>query len=327
MTDLVDGFGRGHDTLRISVTDRCNLRCRYCMPEEGIDCQSRDELLSFEAITRIVQIGRTLGIDRVRLTGGEPLVRRGIVDLVGMLRSEVDLADLALTTNGLLLPRKADDLAAAGLDRINVSLDSLDSVQYEQITRHGRLSRVMLGIQRAAEVGLRPIKVNTLVLEDFNDQAFDSWIDLTRSTSLTVRFMELMPIGEANDPSVRNRFVDLTEKREQLVDRYGLVPAEKQVGNGPARYWKIPEAPGKIGFITPRSNPYCQSCSRLRLTSTGELRPCLAFEKQTQLPDDIVEAPREEIVEVFQAAVAGKPKGHRWNEMQETPSDMAAIGG
>lgn len=327
MSELVDPYGRRHDTLRVSVTDRCNLRCRYCMPEEGIDCQSRDELLSFEALVRVVSVGADLGIDAVRLTGGEPLVRRDIADLVEMLRTEVELRDLAMTTNGLLLDRKAEALADAGLDRVNVSLDSLDPETFREITRHGDIDRVWSGIEAARSAGLEPVKVNTLVLRDWNDGEVDKWLELTRHTDLTVRFMELMPIGEAADPALQDQYVDVDRLRRELVDSYDLEPDDAEVGNGPARYWSLPDGRGKIGFITPRSNPYCKTCSRLRLTSTGSIRPCLASERETPLPEAPVEAPREAIEAAFRRAVGEKPSGHRWNEFQETPSSMAAIGG
>lgn len=327
MSELVDNFGRTHDSLRISVTDRCNLRCRYCMPEEGIDCSPRDELLSFEAIARTISVAADLGIEAVRLTGGEPLVRRNLPELIAMLREEADLRDVALTTNGMLLARKAADLAEAGLDRVNVSIDSRDPKKFREMTRHGQLERVWHGITTARDVGLEPIKVNALVLEGFNDDEFDNWLALTRTSSLVVRFMELMPIGEATDPALRDRYVDLSEMREELVERYDLEPADTDVGNGPARYWRLPGAPGKIGFITPRSNPYCQTCSRLRLTSTGRIRPCLASEREIGLPDDLLEVSREVIAEAFRRAVGAKPSGHRWNEMEETPTTMASIGG
>ena len=327
MTNLVDNFDRAHDALRVSVTDRCNLRCRYCMPEEGIDCQPREELLSYEALTRVISVARELGIEAVRLTGGEPLVRRDLPEFVGMLREAVDLREVAMTTNGMLLDRHAEDLAEAGVDRVNISIDSPDRKKVRAVTHHGDLDQVWEGIEAAAEAELEPIKVNALVLEGFNDDEFGRWIEMTHTSPLVVRFMELMPIGEASDPAMDDRYVDLSEKPAELVDACGLEPADAEVGNGPARYWRIPGAEGKIGFITPRSNPYCQDCSRLRLTSTGHLRPCLASEREVALPEEPLDCTRADIASAFHRAVGAKPSGHRWNEMERTPTDMATIGG
>jgi len=327
MSELVDRFGRPHDALRISVTDRCNLRCRYCMPEDGIDCQSRDALLSFEAIVRVASVAADLGIDALRLTGGEPLVRRGVATLVEMLADEVEPRDLAMTTNGILLARRARSLADAGLDRVNVSLDSLNPETFREITRHGEIDRVWEGIEAAREAGLEPVKLNTLVLRDRNDDEFERWFELIQSTDLTVRFMELMPIGQAADPALQEDYVDVDDLRRRLVERYDLEPVDPEVGNGPANYWRPPGARGKIGFITPRSNPYCKNCSRLRLTSTGNIRPCLASEREIPLPDAPTDASRAEIERKFRVAVGVKPSGHRWNEYATTPSSMAAIGG
>ena len=327
MDPLVDRFGRRHDTLRVSVTDRCNLRCRYCMPAEGVECRPRGELLSFEAITRVVSVARSLGVDRVRLTGGEPLVRRGLPDLIRMLDETVDLADLSLTTNGMLLGRKAEALAAAGLDRVNVSVDSLDPQNFEELTRHGDLGRVWSGIREAIDAGLEPLKVNVLVLRDFNVGEFAHWLELTEDAPLTVRFMELMPIGEANNQALEKAYVDLTEKRREWAERFDLEPTETEIGNGPARYWQAPGADGKVGFITPRSNPYCDGCSRLRISSTGEIRPCLAFDREVGLPEDLEQAPREAIGEALRAAVDQKPRGHAWQDSQKTDVAMSSIGG
>jgi cyclic pyranopterin phosphate synthase len=327
---LVDSFGRHHDTLRVSVTDRCNLRCKYCMPEEGVDYVDRDALLSYEQLTDVVAVGANLGISRVRITGGEPLLREDLPVFLEMLRRETDIEDLSLTTNALLLDRQADDLAAAGLDRINVSLDSLDPERYAEITRFGEIEDVWEGIEAAAEAGIEPIKINTLVLEDFNDDEIDRWIDFVRLRDITVRFMELMPVGN-NDLAEVGDFFDLTELRRRLTAKHDLQPAsDAHVGNGPARYWTAPDWRGTLGFITPVSNSYCNSCSRLRLTCKGELRSCLAFDDQVKLAHAARRGDKKAIAAAFQWAVDTKRRGHDWNpdeERERTEMGMSEFGG
>ena len=326
---LVDRFGRVHDTLRLSVTDRCNLRCRYCMPADGMDWVERDEILSFEQIVAVVRVANRLGVRRLRLTGGEPLLRRELDRLVAMLREACDLDDVALTTNGVLLARQAARLAEAGVDRVNVSLDSLDAERFRQITRFGIIDDVWRGIEAAVEAGLGPIKINTLVLEGFNDDEIDRWVDLTLESDVTVRFMELMPMG-ANDLRGVGEFVDLSRVRERLQQTRGIEPADADVvhhGNGPARYWRVPGARGALGFITPISHGYCNTCRRLRLTATGELRACLADDRQVALEHAIRRGDERAIEAGFLWAVDAKPRGHNWTEGDQTATGMSELGG
>lgn len=327
MSVLTDRFGREHNTLRVSVTDRCNLRCQYCMPMEGIECSSRDALLTFEEITYAVDVACDLGIERVRITGGEPLLRKDLHELIRMLVEETDIEDLSLTTNGLLLERRIDALAEAGLNRVNVSIDSVQTHRFAQMTRFGRLEDALRGIIAAAEAGLAPIKVNALALEGFNDDEFDRWLDITRDFDVAIRFMEKMPIGEAAKNDDIGGFVDLTEVRKELTERHGLVPAETSIGNGPARYWKLPEAKGSLGFITPLSNPYCNSCSRMRLTSTGELRACLADDTEVSMAEAIRNRDRDGIAAAFRQSLFQKPEGHNWNDDEITHTSMSSLGG
>lgn len=328
MSQLVDSFGRQHTSLRVSVTDRCNLRCRYCMPACGVDCSPKDEILSFEDLTFTVEAAESMGIEAVRITGGEPLLRRDLPDFVAMLTDEVELDDIAMTTNGFLLPKYADPLAEAGLDRVNISLDSLQPERYLEITRFGEIENVWNGIEAAAEAGFYPIKINALALDGFNDDEFEDWLDLTREHSITVRFMELMPVGQgARMKAEHGEFLDLTKVRRRLVDEYGLEPASTEVGNGPARYWKLPGAPGQMGFITPMSNPYCSTCSRLRLTSTGQIRPCMAFDDNVDIKPAIRKRDRREVQQGLFRAVRDKPRGHKWNSGEVTKTGMSEFGG
>jgi cyclic pyranopterin phosphate synthase len=225
----------------------------------------------------VVQVANELGIDRVRITGGEPLVRKDLPTLIQMIREQTTTKEISLTTNGLLLERFAPALKDAGLTRVNVSLHSLKAERFSRLTRFGSLEMVLRGIRAALELGLQPVKINALILKGFNDDEIEELLALTLKYPVCVRFLELMPIGEALSLDGVGSYLNLSEVRERLSQRYGLVAVDER-GNGPARYWQVPGAPGKVGFITPISNKYCDSCSRLRLTATGELRPCLAYD-------------------------------------------------
>ncbi len=324
---LVDRFGRRIDYLRISVTDRCNLRCQYCMPLTGLEFHPKSEILTFEEIVETVQVANELGITKARITGGEPLVRRDLPQLVRMLKRETDLQELSMTTNGLLLAAQAEALAEAGLDWVNVSVDSLDPKRFREITRFGDLERVWEGIERAAQAGLTPIKINTLILKGFNDDEVDRWVELTLDHELVVRFLELMPIGEGVKLKHLGSFANLTEIREELIARYGLVPARPARGNGPARYWKVPGARGMLGFITPISDKYCDSCNRMRLTANGELRPCLAYDVHVKAGEAIQRGDRAAVKRAFLRAADIKPEGHHWEVGQTTRTVMSSLGG
>src|SRR5574337_87373 len=322
-----DRSGRTVNYLRISVVDRCNLRCQFCMPVHGLRFHDAQELLSFEEIVRVVQAANRLGIDRARLTGGEPLVRPKLPQLIRMLRTETDLRELSMTTNGMLLERYADELAAAGLDWINVSLHSLKAERFRQLTRFGQIETVLRGIERAAKAGLQPIKLNVLILKYFNDDEIDDMVRLTVEHELVVRFLELMPIGEAVRLNGLGSYINLTRVKHDLITQYGLLPAEESRGNGPAKYWRIPGAKGKIGFITPISDKYCDTCNRMRLTANGEIRPCLAYDTHVKLGTAIKGGDLQAIEAGLQKAAWIKPEGHHWEEGQITQTIMSTLGG
>ncbi|MCC7107994.1 MAG: GTP 3',8-cyclase MoaA [Deltaproteobacteria bacterium] len=324
---LADSCGRIVKSLRLSVTDRCNMRCEYCLPKGSGPFDGNDALLSFDEITCVVRVASRLGVNRVRITGGEPLLRPGVPELIAQLKRETTVQEVALTTNGMLLERHVDALAAAGLDRLTVSVDSLDPERFKKITCTGSLDDVWRGIERAAVAGLRPLKINVLVLKGMNDDEIDAWVELTRHHDLVVRFLELMPVGEGANPELADRYVDLTRVRQRLQGQYGLVPRSGLPGNGPARYWQIPDAQGVLGFITPISDRYCDTCSRFRLSSTGDLRPCLAYETSVPLRD-AARARDEALLEArFSSAAALKPMGHQWTEGGITLIRMSKIGG
>jgi cyclic pyranopterin phosphate synthase len=323
---LTDRFGRAHNYLRVSVTDRCNQRCHFCMPLDQQFFHSKKEILSYEEIVMVVKVANRLGIDRVRITGGEPLVRRELPTLIRMLKAETTLKDISMTTNGLLLERFAQPLKDAGLDRINVSLHSLQPERFQKLTRFGTLATVLRGIRKAIAVGLVPMKVNALIMKGFNDDEIEDLFKLTLQDQISVRFLELMPIGEALSLDGFGSYLNLTNVRERLTEKYGLVPTTEN-GNGPAKYWKVPGAQGKVGFITPISNKYCDTCSRMRLTANGELRPCLAYDVHVNMREAIRNRDLAAIEEAFQKALSIKPKGHHWEEGQTTHTVMSSLGG
>ncbi|MBN1642950.1 MAG: GTP 3',8-cyclase MoaA [Anaerolineae bacterium] len=328
---FLDGYQRPISYLRISVTDRCNLRCVYCMPPEGVPSVPHDEILRYEEIETVARAAAALGIHKVRLTGGEPLVRRGIADLVRALASIPGIDDLSMTTNGLLLPQYADDLARAGLRRVNVSLDTLRPDRYRQITRRGELSAALAGIGAAHAAGLTPVKINVVVVRGLND---DEVVDLARRTvsdGWNVRFIEWMPIG---DPDVRIHSADWTvetaEVRAQIEAAFGpLQAAATGVGGGPARYYRVPGAAGTIGFISPLSEHFCSACNRLRLTADGKLRPCLLSNREIDLRAPLRSgAGVDEIAALLLQGIASKPDGHHLDDLHGVRDrTMSQIGG
>lgn len=324
---LVDRCGRPVRSLRVSVTDRCNLRCTYCMPAEGLPHAAKADRLSFDEIVRIVRVAGGLGIDRIRITGGEPLLRPGLSELIRRLKSDAGAAEISLTSNALLLSRHAASLRDAGLDRINISLDALDPERFEKLTRMRKLEAAWEGIEAASNAGFDPLRINNVVVREQNDQEFGRWVELTRTRNILVRFLELMPIGEGARLWNDGGFVDLTEKVEQLRERFGLEPTSDVTGNGPARYWRVPGAKGALGFITPLSNHYCDSCTRFRLTSTGGLRPCLAHDLELPLGNAARDGNDAAIRDAFIQAAALKPAGHHWRDGQITRTGMSQMGG
>ena len=280
---MKDQFGRRIEYLRVSVTDKCNLRCVYCMPVEGLPWLKREELLTYEEIARIVETMAGMGLRRVRITGGEPLVRRDLPELARMLTSIGALDDLSLSTNGVLLAEHADALRDAGVRRVNVSLDSLRPERVDAIARRpGAFPKIMEGLDAAERVGFEPIKINVVLIGGENDEEIEDFARITRERPWHVRFIELMPTGSNLELSAKH-FVSCQEalRRVRAIDR--IVPVDGPVGNGPATYYRFPGAPGTVGVITPMSHNYCDRCNRMRLTADGQLRPCLFGDLQTDL--------------------------------------------
>lgn len=311
-----DQLGRPISYLRVSVTDRCNLRCVYCMPEEGVPLHSHEEILRYEEIARIVRVAAELGISKVRLTGGEPLVRLGLVELVRMIAAIPGVDDLSMTTNGILLAKYALPLAQAGLRRVNVSLDTFRPDRFRSITRVGKLEDVLEGIAAAHQAGLRPVKINMVVVRGLND---DEIVDFARRTvedGWHVRFIEIMPLG-AGGLWAGNGYVSSAEIRRAIEEALGPLEAAALDGNGPARYWRLGNAEGTIGFISPVSEHFCQGCNRLRLTADGRLLPCLLSEAEIDLRAPLRQGcDDDELRELFRSAIRAKPRGHRLAEQR-----------
>jgi len=279
MTGLSDSFQRPIDYLRISVTDRCDLRCIYCMPPDGICPLPHSEILTYEEILAVVQAAAELGIKKVRLTGGEPLVRLGLPKLIKMLAQVETIDDISLTSNGTLLGRYAADLQRAGLRRVNVSLDTLKPDRFKYITRSSYdLDDVLQGIEAARSVGLNPVKMNVVVMAGINDDELLDFATRTIEEEWHVRFIELMPAAGVS--TTASQFVSVSEMRKRLEALGELEPCLPSVGNGPAKYFRFHQAKGTIGFITPVSEHFCIHCNRLRLTADGKLRPCLLSTKK-----------------------------------------------
>jgi cyclic pyranopterin phosphate synthase len=327
---LKDSFGRTVNNLRISVTDRCNFRCRYCMPEEGMQWMARSELLTFEELTRLSRVFASLGVKHIRLTGGEPLMRKDLHVLVKQISGVPGIQDIAMTTNGYFLAEQAPDLVKAGLHRINVSLDSLDPVKFTEMTRRDHFHRVWEGIEAVDRLGIRPIKLNVVLIRGMNEDEIPKFADLARSRSFVIRFIEFMPIGSDDGWSPEKVVTgkEIIAGMEKAVGKR-LKPVEMR-GAQPADRFVFEDGIGEIGLISSVSEPFCSDCNRVRLTSDGKLRTCLFSLAETDLKsllrsDADDEAIRTAIVE----AVWKKEEGHLINRpgFVRPARSMSQIGG
>ncbi|GAB6137759.1 GTP 3',8-cyclase MoaA [Halanaerobaculum tunisiense] len=324
MTKFIDDYGRLIDYLRISITDRCNLRCHYCMPPQGVEFVDHNQILSYEQILKIVNAGAELGIKKIRLTGGEPLVRKGVVDLVKMLNEISGIEEIALTTNGILLPKYGKDLAKAGLERVNISLDTLQADKFKEITCFNKYQQVLSGIKTALKVGLDPVKINVVVMKGINDDEVLDFVNLTRKYPVHVRFIEFMPSGDKKTEQEK-RYLGIGKLKKLIKKEERLLPTQFDKGNGPAYYYQVEESLGTIGFISPISNHFCSDCNRLRLTSTGQLRPCLCSEEEINLKGKV--GSKQELQQQFIKAVKKKPEDHSLNNKNNFAKNMSQIGG
>lgn len=318
---MKDPFGRNINYLRISVTDLCNLRCRYCMPEEGIPKLSRKDILTVEEIAEIAKVFVKLGINKVRLTGGEPLVRRGILDIVEKIGKLDGLKDLAMTTNGVLLKKYAKELKLRGLKRVNISLDTLNEDKYKYITRRGSIKDVMEGIEAAKKYGLTPIKINTVLVKGFNDDEIEALAGLTEKEEIDVRFIELMPIGVTAKDEL-NGFISNDIVLEKLPE---LIEVEREDISSPAVYYRLPKGKGKIGLINPVSCKFCKYCNRIRLTARGSLKLCLHSNKEINLKEALRSG--QDIEKLIIDAIDKKPESHHLEDGEYISKKMYEIGG
>src|SRR5947208_15332739 len=330
MEPLRDSWGREVKSLRVSVTDKCNFRCRYCMPAEGLEWLPRDEVLSYEEIARLVRVLATMGVDEVRLTGGEPLVRRDLPVLVSMLAQTPGVDDLSLTTNGVLLDRLSGPLVEAGLKRINVSLDSLSHVRFAEITRRDALDRVLAGLAEAERYPeLSPIKVNCVAIRGFTEEEVPALAELARRKPYVVRFIEFMPL-DADEAWREDDVLTGGEIRAIIEDRYGPLEELPAKASSTARRFRFADGTGELGFVNPVSEPFCSSCDRIRLTADGQLRTCLFSRREWDLKQPLRSgASDEELVELLRFAVRHKELKHRINDpgFVRASRSMSQIGG
>lgn len=333
LSRMIDKHNRNINYLRVSITDRCNLRCIYCMPKEGISFIGHQDILSYEEILRIVKIAIKAGIVKVRVTGGEPLVRRGVIDFLTRLKTIEGLHDISLTTNGILLEALAEEIYDAGIRRINISLDSLVEEKYRDITRVGNLRMVLRGIEKARSVGFSPIKINVVAIRGFNDEEIVDFAKLTLNNPYQVRFIEYMPIGT---PALDNSLGYLSGDavKEKINNFRSLMPVLKKPGeaDGPARIYKMEGALGEIGLISSMSHEFCESCNRLRLTADGHLKACLLSDGESDLKGPLrAECSDSELEELIRKAILDKPRMHLMNcheiQRKKCVRSMSSIGG
>lgn len=321
-----DKFGRQIDYIRISLTDRCNLRCKYCMPEEGVKLLKHEDILTYEEIIILSKIFISLGIKNFKLTGGEPLVRRDVSQLVKSLKNIEGIGEVTMTTNGVLLEEYGSDLVEAGIDRINISLDSLNPTKYQEITGRNFLDKVFHGINLLLRKGFDKVKINTVPIKPLDENDMDRLIDLGRENPIDIRFIKMMPIGIA-DSSLgysKKEMLDLIEKK--------LGPSRifyGKRGNGPAEYYSFKNYMSKIGFIDAMNNNFCSQCNRIRLSATGSIKPCLYYDAGESLKPYIYSLAEDELKEKIKDIVYNKPLKHHMleNKMNEDKKNMNQIGG
>ena len=324
---LTDSLGRHINYLRLSVTDRCNMRCFYCMPKEGISKREHGDILSYDKLLLIAETAVGLGIEKIRITGGEPLVRAGLVGFLEKLSTTPGLRHLALTTNGLLLAEMAADLYKAGVQRLNVSLDSLDPNIFSSITRGGDLKRVLAGLDAAEKAGFPPPKINCVIMRGVNDAEILDFAEMTRTRGNTVRFIEYMPA--VKEEGWQRYCITGDEILQRIAAVYTLEQSDKGPYAGPSRDFRIPGAKGSIGIITAVSGHFCGECNRIRITSTGQAKGCLFADEKTDLVPYLRPSDRGRLAEVLRRIVSNKPARHDISQDSYTHKNftMSQIGG
>ncbi len=327
--ELIDGMGRKIVNLRISVTDRCNFRCTYCMPADNVEFMDRSNLLSFEEIQRVVEVVSRMGIFRLRLTGGEPLLRKDLPLLIRMLKNVEGIEDIAMTTNAFFLKQHARALKEAGLQRLNISLDALDKEKFTHVNRRDCLDQVLEGMAEAKELGFESIKVNAVAIRNFSESELVKLVDMGRSEGFEIRFIEFMPL-DADQTWERDKVLFGHEILEIISKKYDLVPIQDSLEIGPASEYRFADGKGKIGIITAVSNPFCDYCNRIRMTADGKLRTCLFSTNEHNLKELIRSgANNKEIEQRIRDALVIKEPGHKINldDFERPTRAMHAIGG
>ncbi len=319
---MKDKQGRNINYLRVSVTDRCNLRCIYCMPEEGIETLRHDDILRFEDTLKIVKAAASLGINKIRYTGGEPLVMKDIDKLIYETSKLQGIEDIAITTNGILLSDMAEDLKKSGLKRVNISLDTLDKDKFKYITRMGNLDKVLESINKCLAIGIKPVKINTVLMKGINDMEFMDFLNLAKEMPVEIRFIELMPIGE----SIKLYEESKVNFKDILMEHPELVPIKSKKGTT-AQLYKIQGTKSKIGFINPISCKFCADCNKIRLTSIGTIKPCLHSKEEINIREYLNS--EELLITKLKSAIFNKPLEHHLKEESSSRSDkmMYQIGG
>lgn len=330
---MLDKYDREINYLRVSITDRCNLRCTYCRPKEGISLKGHDDILRYEEIVRIVSQAVKMGLIKVRLTGGEPLVRRGFTQFARDLKKIKGLQDISLTTNGILLDQYAEDIFKAGITRINISLDSLNKDKYFQITGGGNINDVLRGIAAAEKAGFSPIKINTVVIRGFNDNEILDFAKLALSKPFQIRFIEIMPVSSVNVNQPKD-FLPADQLFEKICQDFDLesIGGKKNRSDGPAKIFKVRGGPGEIGFINPVSDHFCSTCNRLRLMADGKLRACLLKDEEIDLRAALRhQCDDTELAGLIREAILLKPQKHDLDctdrHLKKCHRDMSDIGG
>ena len=314
-----DRFGRTITYLRLSLTERCTLKCAYCRAGEG-ECPKKSEL-GREEFLRIVQAFARIGVNKVRLTGGEPMLRRDLLEIISGIRAIDGIREIVMTTNGQHLPGMSEQLKEAGLSRLNISLDSLQPERYKQITGGGSLERVRTGLEEALAAGFSPIKLNVVLLRGVNDDEIDDFIALTKDRPLQVRFIEYMPLGESDRADAR------ITGDEILASHPALIPVEPAYAGQPSRDYQMPGSIGRVGLINPMSHRFCADCNRVRVMSDGMLRPCLGSNEEFSLKEALAQADDDALLDAIQNAIAKKPETHCFDEGFSAEKNMSRIGG
>lgn len=323
MPELQDTYDRKIDYLRLSITDRCNLRCRYCMPEEGVPAKPHTSMLSYEEIIAFSHLAAQAGITRIRLTGGEPLVRKGVVDLVSSLSAIKEIEEVSMTTNGILLEKYAEDLWKAGLKRVNISIDSLDPAIYTKLTRWGKLEDALAGMQAALDVGMNPVKINAVALKDVSDN-IEPFAQLTMDHPVHVRFIEYMP---AFYEEKKGDFISGEELEAKIMALGSIYKPESPTGAGPARYFKLAGSKGTLGLIGSSKGHFCDSCNRLRLTADGKLKTCLFSNQEIDMLPALRGGNPKDLLDLIKKAIKEKPKDRFAKREGKIGRKMSQIGG